>query len=234
MAASFTGPIKNKEKTGSREWFSGMDISNNPDIVVYFNDFLTAQDYAATDWTITTVEAGAGDATEALAADELNGALLITNDAADDDSDSLQLTQETFKIQSGKKLWFETKLKISDATQSDLLVGLNIRDTTPLASSDGIVFLKSDGSTAMSFKTYKDTTATTTSSVYTMTTSYVTLGFYWDGVSTVKAFVNRALVATHTTNICDDENLALTLHIQNGEAAAKTCTVDYFFVASER
>ena len=43
-----------------------------------FNDFFA---YAAADWTLTTVEAGAGSATEALQAGP-GGQLLVTNDAA--------------------------------------------------------------------------------------------------------------------------------------------------------
>jgi hypothetical protein len=37
-----------------------------------------------------------------------------------------------------------------------------------------------------------------------------------------------------TTNLVDDEDLTPTFAIQNGEAVAKTMTVDYIFVAKER
>jgi hypothetical protein len=50
----------------------------------------------------------------------------------------------------------------------------------------------------------------------------------------VKAFVNRALVATHTANIEQTNKLAVSMALQNGEAAAKTMTVDYIYVAQER
>lgn len=235
MATRFTGPVLNADLSrGNREWFSNLPVSSGPDYSVYFNDFLTAQDYAATDWVVTTTEAGAGDATEALAADERCGALLITNDAADNDFDALQSAEEFASLTVGKKLWFETKMKISDATESDFFVGLSITDTTALAATDQVGFLKADGSTAVSAINIKDSTSTSTASVHTMTTAYVTLGFYWDGVNKIKYFVNRALVASHATNVPDDENLALTIHIQNGEAVAKTCTIDYFYVCQER
>lgn len=233
--SSFLGQITNRKVGGGeREWQSGMPQSGNPDLVVYFNDFLVAQDYSVNDWVITTVEAGAGDATEALAADERCGALLLTNDAADNDYDALQSTEETWTLTAGKQLWFETRMKISDATQSDFFVGLSITDTTALAATDQVGFLKADGSTAVSAVSLKDSSGTTTASVHTMSTSYVVLGFHWDGVSKIKFFVNRALVASHTSGVPDDENLALTIHIQNGEAVAKTCTIDYFYVAMER
>ena len=234
--SKFTGPLQNADKIGGlRQWFQGLPIGQEPDLCVYFNDFLVAQDYAATDWVVTTTEAGAGDATEAIAADEACGALLITNDAADNDLDALQSAEETWRLTAGKQTWFETRLKISDADQMDLFVGLSITDTTALASTDQCGFLLADGSAALSAVTLKDSAGTTTSSVATLADStYVKLGFHYDGISKIKYFVNRSLVATHTTGIPDNENLALTIHVQNGEAVAKTCTIDYFYVAQER
>jgi hypothetical protein len=37
-----------------------------------------------------------------------------------------------------------------------------------------------------------------------------------------------------TTNLVDDEDLTVSIALQNGEAVAKTMTVDYVFVAKER
>ena len=236
MGMRVSGPVQNRELiSGTREWFSNLPMSGGPDLSVYFNDFLQAQDYAAADWVVTTTEAGAGDATEALAADERFGALLITNDAADNDLDALQLNEENWKLEAGERLWFETRLKISDATQSDLFVGLAITDTTVLDTTDRIGFQKDDGDANIDVLTEKDSTETNTDSGQDIVAdTYVKLGFYWDGVNKVKFFVNRSLVTSHTTNIPDDENLCLTIHLQNGEAAAKTCTIDYFYVAAER
>jgi hypothetical protein len=91
--------------------------------IEYWNDFLI---YNAGDWTTTTTEAGAGSATEALTQGQ-GGALLITNDAADNDNDFLQLVGEAFKFVLGKKTWFKTRIKVSDVTQSDFVIGLQIR-----------------------------------------------------------------------------------------------------------
>lgn len=232
------GPVKNVDRSGvaERDWFRNLPIGQEPDLVVYFNDFIKEADYAAADWTITTVEAGAGSATEAIAADELGGALLITNDAADNDSDELQLAQDNWKLSAGKRLWWEMRLKISDATQSDLFVGLATTDSTLIAgTTDSISFRKDDGSTALSFVTEDNTSETSTASVATVVAdTYMKLGFYWDGISKVRAYVNRSLVATHTANIEQTNKLAISMAIQNGEAAAKTMTVDYIYCAMER
>lgn len=231
-----TGPFTNTTLSrGTREWYSGLPQASDPDWSTYFNDFLVAQDYDATDWAINTTEAGSGNASEAIAADERCGALLLTNDDANDDLDALQSAEEFVSLTAGKPVWFETRLKVSDADQMDLLVGLAITDSTVLDASDRVGFRLTDESASLACFTTKDSTTTTTSAVATLAdATYVVLGFHYDGAGKVKFFVNRALVATHTTNIPDDENLALTIHIQNGEAAAKTCTVDYFFVTQKR
>lgn len=236
MPTRLQGPLLNTELArGEREWFSNMPLSSSPDYCVYFNDFLAAQDYAAADWVITTTEAGAGDATEALAADERFGALLITNDDADNDLDSLQLTEESWKLEAGERLWLEFRAKVSDADQCDLFLGLNITDTTALDTSDRVGFQIDDGNASILCKTEKDSTETSTDSgLDAADNTYVKLGIYWDGISAVKFFVNRALVATHTSNVPDDENLCVTMLLQNGEAAAKTLTVDYIYVCAER
>lgn len=235
MPTSYTGPLKNAVLSrGNREWFSALPIGSNsePDLVQYFNDFLFSQNYAAADWVVTETQAGA---TQGIAADVVGGALALVNSAADDDVNQLQSAEEWFKITVGKKAWFECKFKISDATQSDLFVGFATTDTTIIAgTTDSLGFRKSDGSTTLQSISEDNTTETVNTAATMADDTYVTVGFHWDGASAVKFFVNRALVATHTANIEQTNKLALTLCVQNGEAAAKTLTVDYVYVALER
>jgi len=237
MATHSTGPQKNREvgDENARSWFSNLPVQPGPDYAIYFNDFLNTADYAAGDWTITTTEAGSGNATEAIASDERHGALLITNDDADNDLDSLQLNEETFKLEAGEKLWYETRVKINDVDQVDVFLGLCITDTTPLDTSDRVGFGITDGNASINCISEKNTTETSTDSGSDAAdAAYVTLGFYWDGISKVRYYVDRSLKASHTTNVPDDENLAVTMHFQNGEAAAQTLTVDYIYVCAER
>lgn len=198
----------------------------------YFNDFDT---YVAGDWTLTTVEAGAGSATEALT-NVKGGALLVTNAAGDNDHDFFQKVGESFKFESGKRLWFEIRLQTSDATDSDIVAGLQITDNSPLAVSDGVFFLKADGAATADFLVEKDSTATTAAAVATLADdTWITLGFMYDGASAIHYYVDRVLAGTSvTTNMPDDEELTISFGIQNGEAAAKTLTVDYIFAAQER
>lgn len=199
---------------------------------VYHNDFFT---YDATEWTITTTEAGAGSATEALASGN-GGLLLITNDAADDDADFFQTTVEPFKFISGKKLWFAARFKVSDATQSDFVMGLQITDTTPLAVTDGVYFRKDDGDANLDFVVVKDSTATTETAFSTAADdTFMELAFYYNGKDAIEIFKDKVKLGTSViTNLPDDEELAISFGIQNGEAVAKTMTLDYITVITER
>ena len=195
----------------------------------YFEDF---DYYTAGDWTVTETDAGA---TQALT-DGDGGLLLITNTAADNDLVSLQKKGESFRFESGKALFFEARFKVSDATQSDVVIGLQITDTTPLDVTDGVFFIKADGAATVDFRVEKNNTATTASAMATMEDdTYIRLGFYYDGSSAVQYFVNGTYTGSSvTTNLPDDEDMTITIAIQNGEAAAKTMTVDYVYVAKER
>ena len=200
----------------------------------FFDDF---QKYVATEWTLTTTEAGAGSATEAITSAEPNGVLLITNDAADDDNDFFQWPNETFQIIVGKKLSFKARFKVSDATQCDFVMGLQITDTTPLAVTDGIYFRKDDGDAFLDFVVIKNSTASTLTACHTVVANtYFLVEFYYDGTSDdIDAFINGTRVGSlPLTNIPDDEVLTVSFGIQNGEAFAKTVSVDYILVLQQR
>ena len=199
----------------------------------YFNDFDT---YVVGDWTITTTEAGGSSATEALANVD-GGVLLITNDTNDNDADFFQKVGESFKFEVGKRLIFKMRFAVNEVIQSDVVLGLQITDTTPLAVSDGVYFLKSDGAATTDFIVAKGSTLTTTSSVATLADdTYAILGFAYDGVDNIDIFVDDVRVGSSvTTNLPDDEELTISFGIQQGEATnAKTLSVDYIFVAKER
>lgn len=202
---------------------------------VFFDDFYR---FAAAEWTITTTELGVGSATEALT-DVDGGALLITNDDADDDADWFQKVGESFLMAAGKKALFKARFKVSDATESDFVMGLQITDTTPLDATDGIYFMKDDGDTNLDFYVRKDATTGSNSAtaVATVTSdTFLTVGWYYDGVSKVYYFVDDVLKGSldASSTYLPDTELTISFGIQNGAAAAKTMTVDYIFAAKER
>jgi hypothetical protein len=205
----------------------------------FFEDFFN---WHSTQWTSTETEGGAGDAAIAVSstADSAsNGVLSITTDNADNDSVELQMLGEAWDLESltaGKKIWFEARIKLSAATEVDALVGLCITDTDLIdGMSDGIYFHKDDGDTNWDFATEKNTTATEVAAAGTADTNWIKLGFYYDGAGTVTPYVNGAAGTASTTNIPEDEQLTVSICLQNGEGSAtKTMYVDYVKVVQMR
>lgn len=199
-------------------------------------DFDDMNEYTAANWTITQIDGGVDGAEVRQITNADGGVLLITTNDADDDQESLQKKGESFLFESGKKLYLEVKLKLSDATQSDLVFGLQITDTTPLAVTDGVFFQKDDGDANVDLHIVKDSTATDVTALTTMSDdTYIVLQLYYDGLSTIYYSADDALLGTAaTTNLPDDEELCVSLSIKAGEAAAKSLSIDYYLVAKER
>ena len=198
----------------------------------YWNDF---NDYTAGDWVVTETQAGA---TQALTAGD-GGLLLITNTAADDDIVVLQKTPAAFSFTAGKKAFFKCRFKVSDATQSDVVFGLQVVDTTPLDVTDGVYFLKADGAATVDVICRKNATtgSTSASAVATLVAdTFIELAWYYDGVSKVAYAVDGTVKGTldASSSYLPDTVTTVSFAIQNGEAVAKTMTVDYVYCAVER
>ncbi len=202
------------------------------DVVKYVDDFEhfpvddTTGDPVA--WTMTVVEAGAGNTTVA-SANAIGGAILITCAANENDGISLQLNGEAFELTSDQELYFGTKLQVNDADQSDLFVGLAITDTAIMAGvTDRIGFESLDATAALSFVLEKDSTQTTAAALGTiLDATDITLEWYWNG-SAIECFVDGASVSTPAvTNLPNDEGLRVSLEYLTGEAVANTAQVDW-------
>jgi len=236
MTTHFTSGVTNVVTGGTGE------LLKQPDPIkyhVYHEDF---DKYTASDWVITTTEGGSGAATEALG-DGDGGLLVVTNDDADDDSDEFQWAGgsggviESFKYEAAKGLYFKTRFKVSDATQSDFAIGLIITDTTIIDGvTDGIFFEKDDASTSINLIIKKDSTETTVSCGDAADDTFMTLGFYYDPrIRKFSVYKDNVKVGSAVnTNAPDDEELAVSFAIQNGEAAAKVMTLDYISAGKER
>jgi hypothetical protein len=206
--------------------------------VTWFDDF---HDYDANQWVITTVEAGASSATEAVGNLD-GGVLVITNDTNDTDADYLQWsgvsgsgTAETFKFTVGKKLWFKARWKLSAVTDLAFVLGLQITDTAPIDVTDGVFFSKADLTAALTLEVEKNNTATSTAVTTLVADTYVVTSFYYDGKDAIEVFLNDTKVGTSAvTNLPDDEELTISFGILNGAAVGHVLSIDYIFVAEER
>lgn len=234
MTTHITGPLLRHDDHLNK--LRRLPVGINPDYVVYFNDFLNPDDYNTTNFTATTVD-GDSDAAQVYAVQTgiKNGELKLTTNDKSADSNSIQLKVENHKLQDGKILAFEAYLELSAVTTVDMFIGLAITDGSPLDASDFIGFKIADGSAAILCKNAKNSTETSTSSgVSAAANTKVKLSFCADGIGSISYFVNDNLVATHITNICDDEELALTAHLKTNSAAAKSMNIDYVLIAQER
>lgn len=178
-------------------------------------------------WTVTLVETGAAESTIALI-DGAGGLAYIITDAAENDGLSMQITSEAFKLVSGKPCYFGIRLSLEEVTQSDVLVGLCITDTTLLGGmTDGAYFRKVDGSAAVSFVLEKNSTETTGAVLTAVAATYYVLEFIFDGTN-VDSFVDGVLqTRLAQTNLPDDEDLTPSIELLTGEAVRHSMTVDW-------
>lgn len=198
----------------------------------YFDDF---DYYVAGNWTVTETQAGA---TQALT-DADGGVLLLTNSAADDDLVALNKLGESFLLEAGKRAFFKARFKVSDATQSDFVMGLQITDATPLDVTDGIYFQKDDGDAQLDIYVRKNATtgsASATNIATIVSDTYLIVSWFYDGKSTLAYFVNDVQLGSldASSTYLPDTELTVSFALQNGEAVAKTMSVDYVFAAKER
>jgi hypothetical protein len=161
----------------------------------------------------------------------------------DDDGSSIQ-GNEVFKPAAGTDIWFATRIQSEDTggvvNDQDICVGLSVNFATHpeamLTAADRIVFQIDDGSGSILCKTEKNGTETSTDSqVDIVDATAIDLAFHVKGTSAVEFYVNGALVATHTTNIVDDEELTpAVMQLAGSGTGTKLIYVDYVQVVATR
>lgn len=196
----------------------------------YFNDF---DSYTAANWTVT-----ATDSTTQTLTNVDGGVLLATNSAANADSMLVQKNGFSFSMTAGVPFFFKARFAISDSQLSEIAMGLSNADGT-----NAIVFSKISGASA-SAKTasllIRSASVNQTIPLnFSFTNAvYATLGFYYDG-QFIKIFGgldsrNPTYLAQITPNALPVGLMTPSFTVVNGEAVAKTMSIDYILVAKER
>ena len=238
----FKGPLLFSSARASLE---NLKQSMWPDQFTYMDDFYEGAVDTTLKWTIVK-DSGAS---AAIVADAEGGEIALTSTATtDNDGASIQGKHEIFALPStaGDSIWYETRVKVSDADQMDLLVGMTETFTTnpeaALLSSNIIGFLLTDGSAVISGVTEASDTATTvtfenTTRATLADDTYITLGFVatkGTSTDTVDFYINRKKVGSSQTNI-PTANLKLTAMSLSGDATGtKVTTLDYVMAAQDR
>lgn len=228
--SQFTGGISTRTSTE----LATMPVFD-PLVHTYFFDDFYKYLPSATDWVLTETQAGA---TQAQTAGH-GGQLLITNSAADNDVVSIQHSGVgQFAFAAGRKAWMSVRFQVSDATQSDLFLGLASVDTSPVASlpTSYAAFVKDDDAATILFKT---SAGYNTGALATVTAAtWMRCSLYYDGALGIQIWIDGALV--HSGSVASFSALfpsavvLPTLALQNGEAVAKTATYDYFLAGMDR
>lgn len=231
----FSGPIEYSGKGATGAWGTDLTIAANTDVVVYMDDFLGVALNATNDWTVVKDT----DAAVAIVADTVNGLVSLTSKATTDDDGASIQGNEVFQAASGKVIWFETKLQNNKVAQSDICVGLTVKFATNpeamLAAADRIVFQVDDGDASILCKTELGGTETSTDSGVDMVDSTdVILGFRVSGTGRVDFYVNRNLVATHTTNIPTTELALAAMSLSGDNLGTRATRIDYIFASATR
>lgn len=240
-----------------KEWLGYMGQFDPTKFCTFWEDFNLAFDIGAAtplNWTVTKV--GTGTITVASLD---GGAVVLTNSAADNDSISAQVKNPSFTLNAGKRSWFGARFQLSDITQTDFLIGLTGLDTTPIGGvateeqgvADGAFFLKIDDDTQLRFAVRKAgaTASYKTSGIgVPVNATFITLGWEYNGVDEFRLFTNditqtsgvdrrfiqvatvAAPIATGVPAVIVGPNLS----IQNGNAVARSATIDWIFAAQER
>ena len=212
---------------GDADLFQAMAMLDPTRHHTYMEDF---DYYLAADWVVTEV----GVATQVLT-DVDGGVLLITNAAADNDSSFSNKVGEAWTIEASRKAYFRARLAISEVIQSEFVAGLQDLDTTPLAASDGIWFQSDDGDANLDIHAAIGGIVTEDLALAPLVdATFLSMEWYWDGLSRFYYGVNGTpLGFLEPANPVVTE-LTVSFGVQNGEAVAKTMSLDYIFAAKER
>jgi len=192
----------------------------------------------ASEWHVTNIDGGGDNGETILIADARNGVLAITTNDANDDAVTVQKNGESIGIAAGKDFVFEAKIKLSDVDKADLMIGLCITDTTLLPGiTDGLYFRIADGTASRELIAVaeKDSVETTLSTgVSLVDDTFVTVRFEVFGSDRAVVYVNGVNKGELTTNLPDDELLAVAAEVRNAGAQVNTLSVDYYLAVQDR
>ena len=236
------------------------DADQHPEKYLHVKrDYISVADLDLTNDWVKTDEQGANtvkiiDDADLPTYNPRGGVLALITAALNDDCVSLQFagasgSGEMVQLVAGKQFYARFRVKMSEITQIAAFVGLSVRDTTLssandaylLNSSDNIGFVITDAATTWAFQTAKNkvddtvTGVTRRSAIANVSTDWVWLAFYYDGISSVQSYIDGAAAGTAIlTTIPDDEPLCLTYLLKNGDAVSRSMLVDFDEIIQER
>lgn len=178
------------------------EYQHDPSIGVYLREEFNRFEAGGAPYTVT--QAVTGTAAISTAA---TGVLEIdSNSTTATQGANVQHQQAAFVPVAGTEIWFETTIKVVDTyDKAELFIGLSELDTTIIATSAnssanhiGWQCVTDDG--VLLFTSEKATAGTTSAAATIAEATYIKLGFYVNGVTSVQQYINGVAVGTaHAT-----------------------------------
>lgn len=211
------------------------------------DDFMNPASATASDVQAWTALNDGGTGTPAFQ-DAAGGIFNVVTAAADNDYAAYSSVAENFKFEAGKKLWFEARFKLAEATTNESTWWFGLSDTLttggfqanaagPLASYDGALWFKTpETSMTINFETSNAGTQVTTSDIATsVTDTWTKVGFYFDGTATTSSIVPFYDIGSgwvkgtaHSITLSGLEEMHIVFGVKAGPtAAAETLQIDY-------
>ncbi|HUU11206.1 MAG TPA: capsid cement protein [Phycisphaerae bacterium] len=182
--------------------------------------------------------------------DGAGGVLSIATGATDENESYVSSMTEAFLFSTTKRLFFEARVKLTEAATDDANIIVGLSDTVaanslvdagagPMASYDGVTWSKVDGGVVWTFETSNAGTQVTTASAGAFASAtWYKLGFLYDYNDGVTALVTPILdgVAGTAKNlvIAGLAEMHILLGAKAGGSNAETLLVDYVHVITER
>lgn len=161
----------------------------------YFDDFLNPASATVSDVQAYTSADDGGTGTNAFQ-DVAGGIYNVVTAAADNDYHAMHSVKEMWNMAAGKKLWFEARFKLAEATTNESAWWFGLTDTLttggfqadaagPLADYDGALIWKDEATMTIDFETSNGTSQNTTTAMATFVSdTWTRVGFYFDGTAT--------------------------------------------------
>jgi len=211
----------------------------------YFDDFFNYDPTATVGEYAAVSDGGAVDVGDAD-----NGVLSIADGATDNDETYISSIHEIIKFATDKRLFFEARVKLTEANTDDANIIIGLSDIVaanslldngagPMASYDGACFFKVDGGVVWQFETSNAGTQLTNTSVAAfVTATWYKLGFLYDpndGVTAiVTPYVDGVASTAKNLTIAGLDEMHILMGVKAGGANAETLLVDYVHIAKER
>lgn len=227
---NFENGITNRNAANLFGSMHQLDPTRFHSIMDDFDEFRTA------DYDVTGAGAGTVEIT-----DGLGGILTLTTAGADDDAENIQRAGGTnlgagYRLDGSTPVYFRCRFNVDDATESDVVAGLQSIVADPHVPAEGLVFVKADGGTVIRIDSVVGSAVVATANLAAplVASTFITLEIYYDGIDRFYFGANGTPGGFITAVGGTTREVTPTFGVQAGQAAVLVSELDYLFSAQFR